>query len=243
MDIKPGSTVTPLLGTPRHVALIMDGNGRWARERGLARVVGHRAGTENIRRVLRAAVELGIEMLTIFAFSTENWKRPRQEVAALLRIFERVIDDELDELNANGVKLRHIGRREGLDPRVVDKIERAEEVTRDNSRLVLNVAFNYGGRAELVDSVRRIVADGMPVADIDEEAIGSRLYTAGLPDPDLVIRTGGEMRLSNFLIWQLAYAEFYCTPAFWPDFDGEELRKALLAYQQRDRRFGQLGPE
>jgi len=229
-----------LVRVPRHVAIIMDGNGRWARSRGLPRVAGHRAGTENLRRILRAAAELGIKVLTIYAFSTENWERPQHEVRALMGLVEHVIDNEIDELNESGVKIRHVGRTQGLSPRLLDKIRHAQELTKQNSRLVLNVALNYGGRAEIVDAVREIVAEGLPPEEIDESIISRHLLTAGLPDPDLVIRTGGEMRLSNFLVWQSAYAEFYSTPTFWPDFDRNELHKALLAYQQRDRRFGRL---
>ncbi len=229
-----------LVRVPRHVAIIMDGNGRWARSRGLPRVAGHRAGTENLRRIVRAAVELGIKVLTIYAFSTENWERPQHEVRALMGLVEHVIDNEIDELNENGVRIRHIGRVQGLSPRLLDKIRHAQELTKQNSRLVLNVALNYGGRAEIVDAVREIVAEGLPPEQIDESTISRHLWTAGLRDPDLVIRTGGEMRLSNFLVWQSAYAEFYSTPTFWPDFDRNELHKALLVYQQRDRRFGRL---
>ncbi len=226
---------------PRHIGIIMDGNGRWAQARGLPRVAGHRAGSENLRRVLRAAVEFEIKILTVYAFSTENWKRPRQEVNALLRILERVIDNKLAELDRSGVSIRHIGRTQGLSPRLVDKIRHAQEVTRGNDRLILNVAFNYGGRAELVDAVRRIVAEGIPSEQIDDQTIAQHLATAGLPDPDFIIRTGGDMRMSNFLIWQSAYAELYVTPTFWPDFDRDELREALLAFQGRERRFGGLG--
>jgi len=229
-----------LVKIPAHVAIIMDGNGRWARSRGLPRVAGHRAGTENLRRILRASVEFGIKILTIYAFSTENWARPRREVRALMRLVERVMDDEIDELNSNGVKIRHLGLAQRLEPRLLAKIRRAEEITKRNTQLVLNIALNYGGRAEIVDAVRRIVAEGIPPEQIDESVISRHLWTAGLPDPDLVIRTAGEMRLSNFLVWQSAYAEFYSTPTFWPDFDRDELYKALLAYQQRDRRFGRL---
>ena len=234
---RPG---VPFVSVPEHVAIIMDGNGRWAKKRGLPRVAGHRAGTENVRRILREAAELGIKILTIYAFSTENWERPQQEVRALLRLLERGIDSEVDELNRNGVRIRHIGRTKDLAPRLVSKIKYAEELTKDNSRLTLNVAFNYGGRAEIVDAVCQIVAEGTPHQRIDEATISGHLTTRGLPDPDLIIRTGGDMRLSNFLIWQGAYAEFYSTPTFWPDFDEQELHKALIAYQQRERRFGSL---
>jgi len=225
---------------PTHVAIIMDGNGRWARARGLPRVAGHRAGAETLRRVLRDVIELGIKVLTVYAFSTENWRRPEREVRALLSLFGRMIDNELDELKRNGVRIRHVGRTERLSPQLVKKIRYAEQVTQENDRLILNVAFNYGGRAELVDAVRRIVAEGLAPEQIDEQTIAEHLYTAGMPDPDLIIRTGGEMRLSNFLLWQGAYAEFYVTPTFWPDFDREELLKALLDYQNRQRRFGGL---
>jgi undecaprenyl diphosphate synthase len=236
------STQAPLANVPRHVAMIMDGNGRWARRRGLPRAAGHRAGTENLRTILRVAADLGIEILTIYAFSTENWKRPRQEVDFLLRLIEHVIDNELAELNRSGVCIRHIGRSEGLSPRVVAKIRNAESMTGHNTRLILNVAFNYGGRADIVDAVRHLVAQGVSADAIDEDTIAQHLSTAGLPDPDLVIRTGGDMRLSNFLIWQAAYAEFYSTPIYWPDFGPDELRSALHSYQQRERRFGSIGP-
>lgn len=216
----------------------MDGNGRWARARGLPRLAGHRAGTENLRRVLRAAVEFGVQVLTLYAFSTENWGRPESEVSGLLSIFERVIDRELSELRKESVQLRHIGRLEHVSPKLRQKIVDAIALTKDNQRLILNVAFDYGGRAELVDAIRRIIADGVPAEQIDESLISSYLYTAGCPDPDLVIRTSGEMRLSNFLIWQAAYAEIYTTPTLWPDFGKDELYKALETFNERERRFG-----
>ena len=223
---------------PFHVGIIMDGNGRWARQRGLPRLAGHRAGVENIRRVLRGSVEFGVRMLTIYAFSTENWKRPAEEVDGLLGLFAGVIDRELDELHREGVQLRCIGRREGISESLESKVRRAIEVTRENDQLILNVAFNYGGRAEIVDAVQRIVRDRVAAEDVTEELVGDYLYTAGCPDPDLIIRTSGEFRTSNFLIWQAAYAEYYVTPTFWPDFDKDELFQALLAYSQRERRFG-----
>lgn len=227
-----------LTNVPRHVAIIMDGNGRWAKERGLPRIAGHRAGTENIRRVLRACIKYGIEILTIYAFSTENWKRPKEEVGGLMRILEEAIERELPELHKNGVKLMHIGRLEGLSEGIKRKIREAIELTKNNERIVLNIAFNYGGRAEIVDAVRRIIEEGVESEGIDEALFSRYLYTADLPDPDLIIRTGGELRLSNFLIWQGAYAEYYSTPTYWPDFDEEELYKALLDYSKRERRFG-----
>lgn len=228
----------PLERVPRHVGIIMDGNGRWARARGLPRLAGHRAGTENLRRVLRAAVEFGVQILTIYAFSTENWARPEDEVGGLLSILGRVIDRELAELHQEGVQLRHIGRLERLSPKLRQKVQDAIELTQDNQRLILNVAFDYGGRAELVDAIRRIIAAGVPAEQVDEPLVSHYVYTAGLPDPDLIIRTSGEIRVSNFLLWQGAYAEFYVTPTLWPDFDKDEFYKALQDYSQRERRFG-----
>ncbi len=230
----------PLAKIPQHVGIIMDGNGRWAQQRGLPRSAGHRAGTENLRGVLRAAVEFGVPVLTIYAFSTENWARPRSEVKALLSILERVIDRELHELHQEGVQLRHIGRLDRRTPRLRQKVLDAIELTKNNQQLILNVAFDYGGRAELVHAVQRIVAAGVTPEQVDEALISSYLYTAGLPDPDLIIRTSGEMRISNFLIWQGAYAELYVTPTLWPDFDKEELYKALESYSRRERRFGMV---
>ncbi|MHB0857005.1 MAG: isoprenyl transferase [Anaerolineae bacterium] len=234
------SQEVPLERIPQHVAIIMDGNGRWARARGQPRAMGHRAGTENLRRVLSAIVEFGVPVLTIYAFSTENWDRPPLEVRALMALLEQVIDNELSQLDEQGVQIRHIGRTEGLGATILNKIRHAEQVTRHNSQLILNVAFNYGGRAEIVDAVRRIVAEAIAPEQITEQTIASHLWTANLPDPDLVIRTAGEMRLSNYLIWQAAYAEFYSTDTLWPDFDRQELYKALLAFQQRQRRFGRI---
>lgn len=230
----------PLERIPRHVGIIMDGNGRWARARGLPRAAGHRAGTEALRGLLRAAVEFGIKILTIYAFSTENWARPETEVRALLAIFERMIDRELEELHTEGVQLRHIGRLDNLSRRLRRKVLDAIELTKNNQRLILNVAFDYGGRTELVNAVRRIITDGVPAEQVDDSLISRYLYTAKLPDPDLIIRTSGEMRISNFLIWQGAYAEFYVLPTLWPDFGKDELYEALVSYSQRERRFGRL---
>jgi undecaprenyl diphosphate synthase len=223
---------------PTHIAIIMDGNGRWARARGLPRLAGHRAGTENLRRILTACVEFGIKILTIWAFSTENWRRPQEEVRGLMDIVEQVIDRELSELHKNGVRLRHVGRLEGISRPLQAKVRRATELTQNNDRLILNVAFNYGGKAELLDAIKRMIADGLRPEDIDEERVTSYLYTAGLPDPDMIIRTGNECRISNFMLWQGAYSEYYFTPVLWPDFDKEELRKALEDYARRERRFG-----
>ncbi|MGQ9849066.1 MAG: polyprenyl diphosphate synthase [Aggregatilineaceae bacterium] len=223
---------------PYHLAIIMDGNGRWAKAHGLPRLAGHRAGVENLRRILRACSEFGIKILTIYAFSTENWGRPEAEVRGLMNILESVIDRELRQLHANGVQLRHIGELSGLSEPLQEKVRRAIELTRHNDQLILNVAFNYGGRQDLIQAFRRIVQDGIPADEIDETLVDYYLYTAGQPDPDLVIRTAGEMRLSNFLLWQASYAEYYATPTFWPDFDREELLKALFYFARRERRFG-----
>jgi undecaprenyl diphosphate synthase len=227
---------------PLHVAIIMDGNGRWARARGLPRLAGHRAGVDNLRRVLEAAAEFGIRYLTIYAFSTENWRRPPDEVRGLLNILEDVIDRELQSLNKNGVQLRHIGRLERLSPALQAKVHQAVELTRDNQRLVLNIAWNYGGRDEIVQAVRRMLENGVLPDEVDEDLVSRYLFTAGSPDPDLIIRTSGELRVSNFLIWQGAYAEWYVTPTYWPDFGRDELLEALWEYARRDRRFGRVEP-
>jgi undecaprenyl diphosphate synthase len=228
------------LTIPTHVAIIMDGNGRWAKKRGLPRQAGHRAGVENLRRVIDACVEFNIQILTIYAFSTENWGRPESEVRGLMRIFHHVLDQELDELNAQGVCLHHLGDLEGVAPDLQKKVLRAIDLTKNNQRLVLNVAFNYGGRAEILHAVKQMLADNISPDALTDEMFSSYLFTHGLPDPDLVIRTSGELRVSNFLIWQAAYAEFHAAPEFWPDFGREELYAALVAYSERDRRFGLL---
>ncbi|MBI4318501.1 MAG: isoprenyl transferase [Chloroflexi bacterium] len=229
-----------LAKVPEHVAIIMDGNGRWAQMRGLPRLAGHRAGTENIRNVLEGCVEFGVKTLTIYAFSTENWGRPRQEVRGLMSILGRVIRRDTKRLHENGVRLRHIGRLDDLPQKLREAIIRALDLTKSNTAITLNVAFNYGGRREILDAVRGMIADRVAPERVDEGMLSSYLYTSGQPDPDLIIRTAGEMRLSNFLIWQSAYAEYYTTPVFWPDFTKDELRKALLAYGQRERRFGKV---
>lgn len=226
--------------TPQHVAIIMDGNGRWALHRGLPRIAGHKAGTENLRRIIRATVEFGIKYLTIYAFSTENWGRPPEEVTGLMYILEDVIDRELRELHEEGVQLRHIGRLERLSPVLQRKVLHAIELTGNNERLILNVAFNYGGRDEIVQAIQRMMKDGVPPERVTDEVVGQYLYTAGVPDPDLIIRTSGELRISNFLIWQAAYSEWYITPTFWPDFGKEEYGQAIAAFSQRDRRFGKV---
>lgn len=225
---------------PIHIAIIMDGNGRWALSRGLPRLAGHRAGTENLRRVIEACIEFGVRYLTIYAFSTENWGRPLEEVQGLLRIVEDVIDRELQELHDQGVQLRHIGRLDRLKPALRAKVMHAIDYTKDNDRLVLNVAFNYGGRDEIVCAIQRIIADGIPPEQVTDELVNQYVFTAGVPDPDLIIRTSGELRGSNFLIWQGAYSEWYFTPTYWPDFDKEQLAIALEEYKHRQRRFGRV---
>ena len=225
---------------PQHVAMIMDGNGRWALQRGLPRLAGHKAGTENLRRVIRATVEFGVKYLTIYAFSTETWGRPPEEVKGLMYILEDVIDRELNELHKEGVQLRHIGRLERLAPKLQEKVLEAIDVTKNNDRLILNIAFNYGGRDEIVQAIQRMMKDGITPEDVTDELVSQYLYTAGVPDPDLIIRTSGELRVSNFLIWQAAYSEWYITPTYWPDFDKEEYRRALEAYAHRDRRYGKV---
>jgi len=232
-----------LARVPAHVAIIMDGNGRWARKRGKQRLEGHRAGVENLREVLNACVEFGIQYLTIYAFSTENWARPREEVLGLLNILDEVIETELDELHANGVQLRHIGRLERLAPGLQKKVRRAIDLTKDNQHLILNIAWNYGGRDELVHAVQSIVEKGLTARDITEDVVAAHLYTQDSPDPDLVIRTSGEYRTSNFLIWQSAYSEWYFTPVLWPDFNREELLKAIHVYANRERRFGRTSDQ
>jgi undecaprenyl diphosphate synthase len=225
---------------PQHVAIIMDGNGRWARQRGLPRLAGHRAGTENLRRILQACGEHGVKILTIYAFSTENWTRPQEEVRGLLGLLSQMLERELENLRKNGVQLRHLGSLDELPSDLQSRIRRALEATAANDRLILNVALNYGGRSEIVNAVRQVMQKGLAPQQVTEQIISGHLYTAGLPDPDLIIRTAGEMRLSNFLIWQAAYSEFYSTPTYWPDFDPQELHKALLAYAQRTRKYGGL---
>ncbi|MBN2045181.1 MAG: di-trans,poly-cis-decaprenylcistransferase [Anaerolineales bacterium] len=216
----------------------MDGNGRWAKKRGLPRLAGHRAGTENLRQIIEACAEFGVKYLTIYAFSTENWGRPADEVEGLMNIFDDVFNRELDELHRQGVQLRHVGRLEGVRSSFIKKIKYGEELTKDNRRLVLNVAFNYGGRDELIHVIKKIVEEGLSPDEIDMEAVEKNLFTAGSPDPDLVIRTSGEQRISNFLLWQSAYSEWFFPEVFWPDFNREELLNAILEYSQRDRRFG-----
>jgi undecaprenyl diphosphate synthase len=229
--------------TPRHVAIIMDGNGRWAAQRGLPRIAGHERGTDNIRRITTAAAELGIEYLTLWAFSTDNWRRPREEIDGILRILAEVIDREVVELNRQGAQLRHIGSLEGLDAGLQKAVLSAIERTKSNSRLILTLAFNYSGRQELIAAVKSLVESGTPACDIDESTVQKHLFTRNLPDPDLIIRTSGEHRISNFLLWQSAYSEFVFTPTLWPDFGPDDLHEAVREYARRDRRFGGVSSE
>jgi undecaprenyl diphosphate synthase len=233
----------PIENVPAHVAIIMDGNGRWAAGRGLPRLAGHEAGTSNIRRITQAAGELGIRYLTLWAFSTENWSRPAEEVSGIVRILGETLDRELGELHRQGAQLRHIGSLDGLPVEMRKAIQDAIELTRENDKLVLTLAFDYGGRQELLAAIRRIVADGIPPDEIDDALIARYLYTTHLPDPDLIIRTSGEYRLSNFLVWQSAYSELYFSPVLWPEFGPEDLEDAVRDFSRRERRFGNISAE
>lgn len=229
---------------PRHIAIIMDGNGRWALRHGMPRSYGHRAGVESLKDIVRFCSDLKVKILTVYAFSTENWKRPPEEVSILMDLLVEYFEREIDELHRNKVKVCPIGKMQNLPPAVMRSLRMAEERTRDNDGLILNVAFNYGGRQELVDAVKAIVEDvtsgRLSTTDINEDTIAQHLYTAGQPDPDLLIRPAGDLRISNFLLWQLAYTEFWISPIMWPDFRRADLMQAILDYQQRERRFGGL---
>ncbi|HYV24579.1 MAG TPA: isoprenyl transferase [Pyrinomonadaceae bacterium] len=248
--VKPGSADQKLLAAidwerlPRHVAIIMDGNGRWAARRGQPRIAGHRAGVEAVRASVDTGARLGLGALTLYAFSTENWKRPRYEVDALMRMLRKYLRIELDEIHRQNIRFQTIGRTEVLTPRVREEIARASEQTASNTGMVLSVALNYGGRAEIVDAcraaMRKLEAAGKSVDDLDEVAIAQELYTSNLPELDLLVRTSGEMRISNFLLWQVAYAEIHVTDTLWPDFRRLHLLQAIADYQQRSRRFGGL---
>lgn len=238
--MAPKQKSEELTKIPGHVAIIMDGNGRWAASHGLPRLAGHRAGTENLRRIIRACVEFGVKYLTIYAFSTENWGRPQDEVDGLLSIVEDVIGRELNELHKEGVCLRHLGHLDRLPPTLQKNILAAVEMTQNNTRLICNIAFNYGGRDEIACAIRSMIEDNVKPDDVTPELVDRYLFTAGVPDPDLIVRTSGEMRVSNFLLWQGAYSELYITPTYWPDFDREEFHKALVEYGRRDRRYGRV---
>ena len=223
---------------PKHVAIIMDGNGRWAKKRGLPRILGHRAGAEAVRTIVRAAGEIGIEVLTLYAFSTENWLRPQVEINGLMNLIRVTLHHEITELDRKNVRLKAIGRLHKLPQNFQNELARCIELTKSNSGLTLNLALNYGGRQDILDAVNSLIRQGKKT--IDEEELSRNLTTAGLPEPDLLIRTSGEYRLSNFLLWQIAYAELYVTPVLWPDFKRSHLQEAILDYQKRERRFGGL---
>lgn len=225
---------------PRHVAIIMDGNGRWAKQRGLPRIEGHRAGAKNVRKVARAFADHGVKYLTLFAFSTENWDRPQEEVTGLLHLLSQSIDEEIQRFHQANIKLVHIGKPDRLPLELKRKVKSATELTKDNTGMTLCLAFDYGSRSEIVDAVRCIKEGNVSPESISETIFSSYLSTADIPDPDLLIRTGGEFRLSNFLLWQVAYSELYFTPVSWPDFNEKEIEKTLLDYKQRQRRFGNL---
>lgn len=231
-----------LSAVPRHVAVIMDGNGRWAAKRGVPRIFGHKAGADAIKESIAAAAELGIEYLTIYSFSSENWRRSPEEIAGLMNLFVEVLETEVDHLMEWGVRVRVIGSEQGIPDSTMSAFRRTEERTAANGRLTLLVALNYGGRAEIVEAAREIATEvargSLGLEDITEESFGQRLYTQGVPDPDLLIRTSGEMRISNFLLWQIAYAELWVTPVLWPDFKRGDLLRAVVDYQKRSRRFG-----
>lgn len=242
----PDAPQTLTHANPRHVAIIMDGNGRWASSRGLPRTEGHRRGADAVRRVIEAAPDLGIEYLTLFAFSSENWKRPAAEVGVLMELMRFYLKKEISEMHARGARLRVIGDRARLPADLLGMIENAEDLTRDNTKLTVVIALSYGGRQDIVEAARKLAADAAagriaPNA-IDEASFGAALDTAGIPDPDLMIRTSGESRVSNFLLWQLAYSELYFTDVYWPDFTARHLQDAVEAFKGRERRFGQITP-
>ena len=234
------STRKKITRLPNHTAIIMDGNGRWAKQRGLPRLEGHQAGVENMHSAIEYFNKLQLKYLTLYGFSTENWSRPEEEIVGLLHLLEEIIDKETLKLHRRGVRLRHLGQLDRLPQNLQVAINRSVELTKNNTGLNLSFAFDYGGRTEIVDAVRRLIAEGIPPEKIDEKLFNSYLYTAGLPEVDLVIRTGGELRISNFLIWQAAYSEYYFTDVLWPDFGKKEIDQALLSYSQRQRRFGGL---
>jgi undecaprenyl diphosphate synthase len=241
---KPSAPAVSDLAPPRHIGLIMDGNGRWAAARGLPRIEGHRRGVEALRRTVRAAGDLGIEILTIYSFSAENWSRPASEITDLMGLLRRFIRNDLAELHNSNVRVRIIGERRNLDAEILRLLEESEQLTRGNTGLLLVVAFNYGGRQEIARAAERIAervkAGTMQPADVTADAISAHLDAVDLPDPDLIIRTSGEQRLSNFLLWQSAYSEFVFVPVYWPEFDGTALETAIAEFQRRDRRFGGL---
>ncbi|HWM43277.1 MAG TPA: polyprenyl diphosphate synthase [Burkholderiales bacterium] len=229
--------------TPRHVAIIMDGNGRWARRRRLPRIAGHRRGAEAVRASIRACGERGIEYLTLFAFSSENWRRPAEEVALLMKLFKNALEREVDELHANGIRLKVVGDTRRFDPKIQSLIERGERLTAGNRRLTLTIAANYGGRWDILQAFQRLMRDHPGAGEVHEELLAPYLAMSYAPEPDLFIRTGGEQRISNFLLWQLAYTELYFTETLWPDFDAAALDAAIVSYRSRERRFGRTSEQ
>jgi len=228
---------------PRHVAIIMDGNGRWARKRRLPRIAGHRRGAEAVRAAVRACGERGIEYLTLFAFSSENWRRPAEEVALLMKLFTRALEDEVEKLHANDVRLKVVGDIERFGPKIGELVARGEALTAGNRKLTLTIAANYGGRWDILQAMNKLLRERPAVHPIDEESLSAQLAMSYAPEPDLFIRTGGEQRISNFLLWQLAYSELYFTETLWPDFDGAALDEAIASYRKRERRFGRTSEQ
>lgn len=227
---------------PRHVAIIMDGNGRWAKQRGLPRLAGHREGIANAHRIVEILFDYGIKYVTLYVFSTENWKRPKEEVNGIFQILVDMADEEIEFAQRKGIRVCHLGQLDRLPSGLRSKIQQAVDLTKGNEAMTVSLALNYGGRSEIVEAIRQLRKAGISAEDIDETIFSRYLYAADIPDPDLVIRPGGEMRLSNFLLWQIAYAEFYFTPVLWPDFGRDEVDQALMAYKERQRRFGSLAP-
>jgi len=234
---------TELSKIPVHVAIIMDGNGRWAKKRGLPRLAGHRVGVDRIQKVLDTLSAKAVKYVTLYAFSTENWARPPQEVTGILEILHNALRDQTQALHENNVRIVHIGKLERLNPQLQEEVAWAQQLTSDNTGITLNVAFDYGGREEILEAVKKIIHDGVPEEEVDEDLFRGYLFTRYSPDPDLIIRTGGEIRISNFLLWQSAYSEYYHTPTLWPDLDSEELERVLEAFSNRQRRFGRVNPE
>ena len=228
---------------PVHVAIIMDGNGRWAQNRGLPRLDGHRVGVDSIQKILKTLSQKGVQYVTLYAFSTENWNRPEEEVTGILEILQYALRVQTEALHENNVRIVHIGKQDRLSPELQEEVAHAEQLTRENSGITLNVAFDYGGRDEILAAVKKIIRDGIPEDQVDEALFQSYLFTGHSPDPDLIIRTGGEMRISNFLLWQSAYSEYYHTPTLWPDLESDEIERVLEDYSTRQRRFGRVEPE
>ncbi|WP_405381423.1 isoprenyl transferase [Phascolarctobacterium sp.] len=243
-DVVVDTTGLDMENIPKHIAIIMDGNGRWAKAQGKVRTYGHQAGAETLKTIVKAADKLGVQVISAYAFSTENWKRPVTEVNFIMELLSRYLTNEIEEFNDNNVQVRFIGSREGLPEIVKQKMDHAIEATKNNTGIILNLAINYGGQAEILHAVRTIAAEAaagsLDVAKIDKKVVEEHLYTAGLPAPDLLIRPGGDLRISNFLLWQIAYAEIWTTKVFWPEFTPDHLVDAILAYQGRERRFGGL---